>query len=119
MFGHNVVLWFFPINCASGHPVGDGVYWPTNVEVRRGSENIHNSSVKQQNQPRQSENSENRHLVDDMQSDHPHNNSEDKENIDNVQRSHMNSNSSRGKFALSYHFPRLWVLLNVYIFNSD
>ncbi|CAI2373046.1 unnamed protein product [Moneuplotes crassus] len=28
VFGSNKLLWFFPVSWASGHPMGDGIYWP-------------------------------------------------------------------------------------------
>lgn len=30
IFGHNKLLWPFPVFCGSGKPFGDGIYWPTN-----------------------------------------------------------------------------------------
>ena len=30
VFGTNKFLWPFPIFSASGKPLGDGIYWPTN-----------------------------------------------------------------------------------------
>ena len=30
VFGTNKLLWPFPIYSASGKPLGDGIYWPTN-----------------------------------------------------------------------------------------
>jgi hypothetical protein len=26
------LLWPFPIFCGSGKPLGDGIYWPTNIK---------------------------------------------------------------------------------------
>lgn len=31
IFGTNRLLWPFPIFAGSGKPLGDGIYWPTNV----------------------------------------------------------------------------------------
>jgi ABC-type sugar transport system ATPase subunit len=33
VFGENKLLWFLPINLASGYPNGDGLTWPTKEEV--------------------------------------------------------------------------------------
>ena len=33
IFGVNKWLWPFPVFFSSGKPVGDGIYWPTNVQV--------------------------------------------------------------------------------------
>jgi palmitoyltransferase len=32
IFGTNKYLWPFPVFCGSGKPLGDGIYWPTNVK---------------------------------------------------------------------------------------
>ena len=36
IFGHNKLLWPFPVFMGSGKPVGDGIYWPLNkIEEER------------------------------------------------------------------------------------
>lgn len=32
IFGTNKWLWPFPVFCGSGKPLGDGIYWATNVK---------------------------------------------------------------------------------------
>jgi hypothetical protein len=32
VFGTNKMLWPFPIFLGSGKPLGDGIYWPSNVK---------------------------------------------------------------------------------------
>jgi hypothetical protein len=36
IFGTNKWLWPFPVFCGSGKPLGDGIYWPTNVKEEEG-----------------------------------------------------------------------------------
>ena len=31
IFGVNMLLWPFPVFCASGKPLGDGIIWPTDT----------------------------------------------------------------------------------------
>lgn len=58
VFGYNHLLWFFPVSWASGHPVGDGVYWPINPNYKPPERN-----GTQTNQNRGSLNSENKKLM--------------------------------------------------------
>lgn len=61
VFGSDVLLWFFPVSFASGHPIGDGIIWPTNPAVRRGSNVNANQAQSAQKSPtpdRVSKNSE-------------------------------------------------------------
>ena len=32
VFGTNKLLWPFPVFLGSGKPLGDGIYWPSNVK---------------------------------------------------------------------------------------
>ena len=34
IFGYNRWLWPFPVFCASGKPLGDGITWPTNTALK-------------------------------------------------------------------------------------
>jgi hypothetical protein len=58
VFGYNHFLWFFPVSWASGHPVGDGVYWPINPNYRPPERN-----GTQTNQNRGSGHSDNKRLI--------------------------------------------------------
>lgn len=98
VFGYNKLLWFFPVSWYSGHPVGDGIYWQINPDIRQANaerqataEAANSQRNKQANENDQdkliSKNDSHKELNDD-------NNSENKENI-SVQRSHQVSNSSR------------------------
>lgn len=100
VFGYNVMLWFFPVSCASGHPVGDGVYWPTNPSFKPAAGDENPPSARQNPVPnRASENSEKQRLVDKSDShqnlsDNKPDLNEDKENID--AQGSLKSSSSRG-----------------------
>ena len=37
VFGTNKILWPFPVFCGSGKPLGDGIYWPSNVKEEEGT----------------------------------------------------------------------------------
>lgn len=64
VFGSDKLLWFFPVSFASGHPIGDGIIWPTNPAMKQNTGD-NNPATSRQNQPgpRSSENSENHRLV--------------------------------------------------------
>jgi hypothetical protein len=36
IFGTNKWLWPFPVFCGSGKPLGDGIYWPSNIQSNGG-----------------------------------------------------------------------------------
>jgi len=94
IFGCNQLLWFFPVSWASGHPVGDGVYWVTNQNVLNSQRN--NSAGNNRKESERKENTENNRLImknDSHQSDSenrsmPQNQNENKENINNQSHSH-------------------------------
>ena len=43
VFGRNKALWPFPVFCGAGKPVGDGIYWPTNVKQEEESQSHPNT----------------------------------------------------------------------------
>ncbi|CAI2372857.1 unnamed protein product [Moneuplotes crassus] len=58
VFGCNKLLWFFPVSWASGHPIGDGVYWRMNPNIA-----ANNNSQQNASQASNRQNSENRRLI--------------------------------------------------------
>lgn len=83
VFGFNQLLWIFPVNCASGHPWGDGIYWQINQEIRARvmAQNPGNHSVIQDT-PGHNANSENQKFIEnENRSDGPL--SDNKENMNN------------------------------------
>ena len=101
VFGYNVILWFFPVSWASGHPIGDGIYWQINPDVKVPEKR--SSKAQQSQQDQQSQNSENKRLIVENNSHkfEPDNsaNNESKRSDDNKenmnQKSQVNENSSR------------------------
>mmetsp|Transcript_30031 Transcript_30031/g.26605 ORF Transcript_30031/g.26605 Transcript_30031/m.26605 type:complete len:270 (+) Transcript_30031:358-1167(+) len=85
VFGHNVMLWFFPVSWASGHPVGDGVYWKTNQnsQTNNSARNASQSESKENNsEDRRLISQNNSHQVDADNSENSlKNKNENKENI--------------------------------------
>lgn len=63
VFGYNVILWFFPVSWASGHPIGDGVYWQINPDVKVPDKRSSKANQNQNQQDGQSQNSENKRLI--------------------------------------------------------
>ena len=101
VFGYNQLLWFFPVFCASGHPVGDGVYWPINHEIKaRLGQNIGTQSIPAQSQPNNV--GESQRILENNDShkselnDTPVSKNSNKENVDNIQRENGHSYDSKG-----------------------
>lgn len=97
VFGANKLLWFFPISWASGHPIGDGVYWPMNPNMDHNrSQSIQNSSARN--------NSENKRLIDQNDSERPESdgssgsNQSRNENKENIENPGLNSVRSHAQY---------------------
>ena len=95
-------MWFFPVSCYAGHPVGDGIYWQINPDIKQANAE-RQATLEAGNSQRNKQGNDNdqEKLISQNEShkvNNEENNSENKENI-SVQRSHQISSSSRDSAA--------------------
>ena len=106
VFGYNELLWFFPILYASAHPAGDGVYWPTNPEIKKRVDQKNANLASQANaQSQAANNTENQRFIQNngsekVDSKDSKDKSDNKENLDqqpkmHESREHQDSRDSR------------------------
>jgi len=99
VFGYNKMLWFFPVSWASGHPIGDGVYWPLNQNAPASQRN---HSPQNHSERKENPNSEDKRLIKENNSEgfDPDNSANsfrrDSENKENIHQQPHPQSSSRG-----------------------